>query len=432
MTKKSADIKRPFVFTILLCLFMFLQLFLSEDIRAGEENVAPTFSLKFRDMEIRDVLGFLARESARNIVIPDDLAQKVTLDLDNISLEDALFVILKSHGYTYVMERGVIRVAKLSESESQGTAEDIYTEIIALNFAKADKVLESVKGVLTKRGNASVDIRSNSIIVRDVENGAEAARQLLMTLDTRSTQVLIKAKIVEANSSFSRNLGIQWGGKYVGGSNTYTGGAGLPLSPGGNNFAVNLPATDATSGLGMSIGSISNSLTLDIQLSAAEDRGDVNIVSKPSITTVNNMPAEVSSGVEYTVKTTVNTGGSVATEGVETVEANTSLKVTPQISADGHILLTIEASRDEPDFTRIVEGRPVIISKHAKTTVLVKDGETTVIGGMQQTKNSKGQSSVPFLSKIPVLGWLFKSKNKSEENDELLIFITPKIIKEFG
>lgn len=386
----------------------------------GEERL---FSLEFRDEEIRNVLKILAQESGRNIIISDIITGKVTLSLDKITLSDALDLILKSNGLGYVTDKGVIRVVKLSDVEREG--EELLTEVVTVNYARASDLVNQVRNVLSSKGSVSADPRTNSFIIRDVKSGIEDAKRLIQSLDPRTPQVLIEARIVEANNNFSRSLGIQWGGRYASDSNTITGGASLATAPSGNNFAVNLPATTPTSGLGMSIGSLNKNLVLDVQLSAAEKSGDVKIVSTPKVATINNKPATVSSGVEYSVKAATVAGGTQST----TVSAKTSITVTPQVSADDHIVLIIDASRDEPDFTRLVDGIPGILRKNANTTVLVRDGETTVIGGLY--RNSKGvtDASVPFISRIPVLGWLFKSRSRVEENEELLIFITPHIIR---
>ena len=272
---------------------------------------------------------------------------------------------------------------------------------------------------------------TNSFIIKDTKKGTEDAVQLIGKLDSRTPQILIEARIIEANNNFSRNLGIQWGGKYSSSSDTITGGASLGTAPSGNNFAVNLPASGATSGIGISVGSLSKNLVLDVQLSAAERNGDVKIVSTPKVTTVNNRPAKVSGGETFYVKSTSSTTTGTTTA-LTSITAVTSLVVTPQVSADGNILLAVETSRDEPDFDKVVDGVPGIVTKSATTTVLVKDGETTVIGGLYKNARRANEYSVPFLSKIPVIGWFFKSKSRAEENEELLIFITPRILKSQG
>ncbi len=413
-----------------LFFFLLFVLMAPSVVLCQDEASQEKFTLEFRDTELREVLRYLARESGRNIIVPDDLKQKVTLSLDEINLDDALSVILKSYGLGFVTDKGVVRITKSIAEPTGLPGEEIVTEIIRLNYANAPQLLDQVKGLLSDKGAVAVDKRSNSLIVKDVRSRIDELRKLMKELDFRVPQVLIKARIVEAGSSFSRSLGIQWGGRYSSSGNTYTGGMNLDIAPSGNNFAVNLPATEPTSGIGMSIGSISDNLTLDVQLSAAEDRGQINIVSTPSITTVNNTTATISSGIELNIRTSTIAGGASTDTGTEEVTAETKLTVTPQISPDNYILLAIEATRDELDFTRVVDGIPAKLNKNATTTVLVKDGDTTVIGGLYKTKKENSRSEVPYLSRIPVLGWLFKSKDSAEEKEELLIFITPTVIKE--
>lgn len=399
-------------------------------VHAQEEE--RTYSLNLVDEEIKTVIKLLANESGKNFIIPEGISGKVTLTLDKMKLNDALDVILKSHGLGYISEKGVVRIVKLSEVEMAG--DDFSIEVITMNFARASDLVTQVKGVLSSRGSVSVDARSNSFIIKDSKKGVEDASRLIAKLDTQTPQILIEARIIEANNSFSRNLGIQWGGKYASSGDSITGGSPLGTAPnfnnlGGNNFAVNLPASGATSGIGFSVGSLSKNLVLDVQLSAAEKNGDVKIVSTPKVTTVNNKPAKVSGGETFYVKSTSATTIGT-TSGLTSITALTNLTVTPQVSADGHILLVVDTSRDEPDFDKAVDGVPGIITKSATTTVLVRDGETTVIGGLYKNSKAATETSVPFFSKIPLLGWLFKSKSRVEGNEELLIFITPRILKE--
>jgi len=391
---------------------------------AQEED--RTYSLNLVDEDIKTVIKLLASESGKNFIIPEGVTGKVTLTLDKMKLNDALDVILKSHGLGYISEKGVIRIVKFSEVEVAG--EELSIEVFTMNYARASDLVNQVKGVLSPKGTVSVDARTNSFIIKDTKKGTEDAVQLIGKLDSRTPQILIEARIIEANNNFSRNLGIQWGGKYSSSGDTITGGASLGTAPSGNNFAVNLPASGATSGIGMSVGSLSKNLVLDVQLAAAEKNGEIKIVSTPKVTTVNNRPAKVSGGETFYVKSTTSTTVGTTTA-LTSITAVTSLVVTPQVSADGNILLAVETSRDEPDFDKVVDGVPGIITKSASTTVLVKDGETTVIGGLYKNARRATETSVPFLSKIPVIGWFFKSKSKVEENEELLIFITPRIIK---
>lgn len=401
------------------------------------QGEAGLFTIAVRDAEIQDVLRALAQQAGMNIIIGTGVEGTVSFSFDRISLQDALEVILKAHGLGYVIQHNVLWVGKKEDIAKAG--EDLVIEIVQLNYARASEVTTQVKGVLSERGSVTPDTRTNTLIIRDVKRNVEEAKKLLTSLDTRTLQVVIEARIVEANSSFSRQFGIQWGGEYSqireGVTSTITGGATLPTAPSGRNFAVNLPVA-ATGGLGLVIGSLKNNLFLDVELMAAEKNGQLKIISQPKVTTLNNKAATIHSGLTFNVRTTATTtttGGvaTTATTGVTLQEIKTGidLTVTPQISMDDYVLLTIVASKSDPDFGKEIEGIPGITEKSASTSVLVKDGETTVIGGLYRSSSSSTEDSVPHLSKIPLLGWLFKSEEKTLDNEELLIFITPRIVR---
>jgi type IV pilus assembly protein PilQ len=261
---------------------------------------------------------------------------------------------------------------------------------------------------MSENGSAFADQRTNSVILRDLPRNIEQAKLLLSALDTQTAQVTIEARIVEASDNFTRQLGVRWGPTYTSGADAVTGSALLPEA-GGRNFAVNLPAPNPTSGLGIVLGSLSDKLFLDLELTAAETRGELKIVSSPKISAVNNMPATIHSGLTFRVKlsqaivsgtgTTTTTTGDLG--GLEEIKTGIDLTVTPKISEDGF----------------------------ASTYVLVKDGDTVVIGGLYRTLNSEQKNAVPFLSKVPVLGWLFRNDSRDNQHEELLVFITPKIVK---
>jgi type IV pilus assembly protein PilQ len=299
-----------------------------------------------------------------------------------------------------------------------------------------------VKDVLSERGSVTVDTRTNVLIVKDVRSNTEKARALVRSLDTQTPQVLIESRIVEANTTFSRQLGVQWGGSALaaaaagnatglifpnsvgvfGGS---PGSAqGLPANP---NFAVNLPASvgEGSGGaLGFVFGSAGGALQLNLRLSAAENEGTVKTISAPKVTTLDNNTARISQGVSIPFSQT-------SAQGVNTtfVEARLSLEVTPHITQDGSILMSINASNNQPDPASTgANGQPAIQRKEANTQVLVKDGDTTVIGGIYVRRGSTSTARVPFLSSIPVLGLLFKNHTERDDRQELLIFITPRIL----
>ncbi|MBI5286663.1 MAG: type IV pilus secretin PilQ [Deltaproteobacteria bacterium] len=395
------------------------------------------FTIEVRDAEIQDVLRALAQQAGMNFIIGERVEGKVTFSLQGIPLKDALEVILKAYGLGYVIQHNVLWIGKREDIAKLG--EDLTMEIIQLNYAKAADVVPQIKGVLSERGSVTPDARTNILIMRDIKKNIEEAKKLLVSLDTRTQQVIIEARIVEANSNFSRQLGIQWGGQYTSdsGKNIITGSSRLPTSPGGRSFAVNLPVVGATGGLGLVIGSLKSNLLLDVELTAAEKKGQLKIISQPKVTTLNNKPATIHSGLTFKVRTTTTTATTTgtttgtATTGTTLQEIKTGidLTVTPQISTDDFVLLAITASKSDPDFGKAIDGIPGVTEKSASTSVLVKDGETTVIGGLYRSSSSSTNDSVPYLSTIPLLGWFFKSQGQAIDNEELLIFITPRIVR---
>ncbi|MBI5746125.1 MAG: type IV pilus secretin PilQ, partial [Nitrospirae bacterium] len=275
---------------------------------------------------------------------------------------------------------------------------------------------------------------------------------------SKTPQVLIEARIVEVNTNFTRELGVQWGGNLsqstsagtfqatgaASGSTSstaLTGGVGLS----GNNFIVNLPAnvgSGSGGALGLLFGNISNTFQLDLQLSAMEDRGHGKILSNPKVLTLNNKEAKISSGTEILIPTstivgTTVTGGTTgttgttgATTGVTTIDAKLELTVTPHVTPDNQIVMHVKTDKKDPDFSRQVQNIPPLLTRTAETDLLVEDGETIVIGGIFTRSESSSEASVPWLSKIPLLGWLFKKEARVENQNELLIFITPTIHKD--
>lgn len=399
--------------------------------RAAERG--RLFSIEVRDADVSDVLRALAQQSGLNIVIGEGVDGKVSLSFKDIPFKDALEIVIKSRGLMYTVQNNVFWVGKKVDLGSE-----MAVDMIKLNNADATTTAPHLKGILSADGTAFADTRTNSIIIRDLPRNVEHARQLLKKIDVQTPQVIIEARIVEATTSFARQLGIQWGGSYTSGNDQITGSQLLSTSSAGRNFAVNLPASGATSGLGIILGNLSNKLLLDIELTAAESKGELRIVSKPRISTVNNKPATIHSGLTFRVKlsqaivtggTTTTTTTTSSTGGLEEVKTGIDLTVTPQISGDGYILLNITTNKSDPDYTHTVDGIPGVSEKSASTNVLIKDGDTVVIGGLYKSSASDQGNSVPFLSNIPVLGALFDSTSKNVDKEELLVFITPQIIK---
>ncbi|TAN61812.1 type IV pilus secretin PilQ [bacterium] len=406
------------------------------DLKSKIENDKRLFSIEVRDALTSDVMRALAQQSGFNLILGDGVDGKVTLSFNDIVFKDAMEMILKASGLTYSIQNNVFWVGKKVDNSP-----DMVTEMVRMNYADPSSALTQIKSALSLNGTALVDARMNAIIIRDLPANIINAKKVLKTIDTQTTQVLIEARIVETSTSFSRQLGVQWGGEYASSRNSISGASALPMSTSiSKNFAVNLPAPGATSGVGIVLGSLlSNKLLLDIQLSAAESRGDLKIVARPRIATVNNKSASIHSGMTIRVKLsqglTVSTGGSTggtssgSSSGVQEIKTGIDLTVTPQISSDDFIQLMINTNKSDPNFSQQVDGIPSITEKSAQTNVIVKDGETVVIGGLYKTMKSEQNDSVPFLSDIPVLGYLFQSRTRNLQDEELLVFITPKIVR---
>lgn len=435
--------------------------FTSEPARYAEQGapkrqkyVGKKVSFEFKDIDIHNLLRIIAEISKKNIVVADDVSGQVTIRLRNVPWDQALELILRSKGLGKEDLGNIIRVAPLKklEEEAKLRAEaekarrgqaPLVVQLIPVNYATADQMRDRVKEILSERGTVTVDTRTNVLIVRDIEENIRKARSMVQTLDTQTPQVLIESRIVEANTTFAKQIGIQWGGAAqmapgtgnptglifpntvaVRGGSTNEANQGTADVP---NFAVNLPAavgTGSGGALGFVFGSAGGAVALNLRLSALENQGAVKTISSPRVTTLDNQPAKISQGVSIPFS-------QVSAAGVNTsfVEARLALDVTPHITQDGSVLMQIKAENNQPDPANTgANGQPAIQRKEAQTQVLVKDGDTTVIGGIYVRRGSTSTSMVPFFGRIPVLGFFFRNHNEAENRQELLIFITPRII----
>lgn len=397
---------------------------------AGDER----YDISFRQASLREVLQFLAWIAEFNIIIPEGLEGTVNVSFQDITIGDAISSIIKANDLEYTVEGRVVRVGKTDQFQKSG--EDLKTETFRLRYAPALEITEKGKVLLSSRGSLINDERTNSVVVRDLPANIENVRRFVADIDIKDAQVLIESKILEATRTFARALGIQWGANKPGGTVQIGGVQAVGQADSGNNLNVNLTNTTAALG-GLLLGGVFKGTTLEAQLLAAEQRGDVYVISDPSIVTSNGKPANIRSGStiliqNITTGTTTGTSGSTSGSSVQEIETGVELKVTPQITIQNFVKLDIEAITSTPDFTRTVNGIPIIVDNKAKTTVLVQDGETTVIGGLSRFSDTLRKRSVPYLSKIPILGNLFKSKERTGENTELMIFIRPTIIRTEG
>jgi len=409
-------------------------------INMEEEQVQYTgkkINLDFKEVDILDILRLMSDISKLNIIAGDDVKGTVTVRLVDIPWDEALDVILKSKSLGKERFGNIIRVAtirtmqrekeeELAKKNAQKKLEPVKVRLVPVNYAMADKLVPQIKELLTDRGTVSYDQRTNVLIVKDVEEILDKSEQLVDYLDTQTPQVLIEARIVEATSTAALGLGIEWGSHH-----TYTDANGHPTNAifpynlgVGANVAVPGPA-DPTGTLGFMFGSVGMINDLNLTLNVMESDGKIKIVSSPKVATLDNKEAMIQQGTSIPI-TTRGTGGDVTTK---YVDASLILKTTPHITADGSILLNIEINKSEPDWSNSnYLGEPSIIKKEAKTEILIKSGDTVVIGGVYTNLTSKTKRQVPLLGRIPVLGWLFKSEESRVERSELLIFLTPRIM----
>ncbi|MDD5450493.1 MAG: type IV pilus secretin PilQ [Desulfovibrionales bacterium] len=391
-------------------------------------------SLDFQNADIHNVLRLLAEVSKLNIVASDDVTGKVTLKLDKVPWDQVLDVVLAARGLGMVKTGNVIRVAPLSRVAEENKrllevqqAEPMATEYIQVNYGKAEKLKDQVDKIRSERGSVTFDERTNKIVIKDTPTVIEDAKAIVSSLDEPTRQVLIEARIVEATADFSRELGVQWGGTGTksGDHGTFSVQGRLDST---NNFAVNpgIPATaDALGAIGFSLGRVGATMpSLDVRLLAMESDGKVHIVSSPKITTLDNKEAYIQQGAKIPYLKQTQDGIST-----EFVEATLKLTVVPHITPDNRIGLNITAKKDEPDWTKTVQGTPALDIREAKTELLINDGETVVIGGIIYEKKTKSIAGVPVLSKVPVLGWLFKGESDITERTELLIFLSANTVK---
>ncbi len=419
-------------------------------------------NLNLVNANIHNLFRLLSAVSKLNIVTSDDVSGTVTVQLHEVPWDQALAAILQAKGLGAAQYGSIVRVAPIElirrEREDAAAAQQAEQDgmplrvlTLPLNYASADDVMEQLENMVSKRGSVTHDERTNSLIIRDIDTQLAQIRSLVKAIDTRTPQVHIEARIVEANQSFSRSLGIQWGGNLnfspdtgaptglffpnsvrVSGGQTASNSSGGQSSVGGAptsftsgpNYVVDLPAGASGGTLGLSLGSITNMFDLDARLTAGENTGSGKVISAPSITTVTNKSATIRDGASIPYET-----ASLRGTNVQFIEAVLLLQVTPQITADGTIFLDVTLQKNRPEFGATVRGLPTIQIKEAKTTVMVADGDTTVIGGVYSYQESLSKTFVPGLGRIPILGWLFKTTSKRRERRELLVFITPSIIK---
>jgi type IV pilus assembly protein PilQ len=395
-------------------------------------------TLVFDSANVRSILQLIGDVSGLNILASSDVKGDVTLRLIDVPWDQALDLVLETANLGKIQQGNVLRIMpkdKIREIEQTSMKEQqvaldegvLVTTTFPISYASVDVMKGFLTDIKSDRGSIIADSRNKQLIVRDVAEVLVQMQNTIAQIDMPERQVMIEARIVEANTSFTRDLGVKWNFDYDSDRESAAGGDESALIGLGGQFLIasTNPAAAGFSSM-FSIGGLDDSINLDLRLSALENNGEGRIVSTPRITTLNGESAEISQGTQIPFSTTSDAGANT-----EFIDAVLKLNVTPEINPDGSVILQIEASNSAVgSIVPTSTGNAVSIEKkEAKTKVLVRDGQTTVIGGIFVESETDGASGVPLLKDIPVMGHLFKSTTKSRERRELLIFITPRIVQ---
>jgi len=431
-----------------------------------EEFVGERLSLNFQDIEVRSVLQLLADFTDLNIVVSDTVTGNITLRLNNVPWDQALDIVLRvrdldkrmTGNVIYVAPREEIAERERRELEAMKEQEDLAplrTEFLSVNFTQAESIRRLIHdrdrartgdgadrrmSFLSDRGSVSVDARTNTLIVRDTQDQIESIRRLVERLDVPTQQVLIETRVVIADDNFRRDLGVRFGvsgrrdGSTVGGTAGSLEGsdaiAGEGLFRGddrptgrpqlGDRLNVALPVPDAPS---VAFTILRRDLLLDLELSALQVEGRGEIISSPRVITANGETASIKQGQEIPFLSVGDQGTQV-----EFRDAVLLTEVTPQITPNGNVIMAIKVTKDEPDFSRTVQGNPLINKREVETQVVVANGETVVLGGVYEISNLERLESVPFFGDLPILGNLFRNRTSQSDKAELLVFVTPRVL----
>ncbi len=424
----------------------------------GPKYTGEPISVNLKDVDLKDFFRLIHEISGLNVVLDPNVKGTLTIVLDDVPWDQALDIVLKNNDLSRQLEGNVLRIAtvetmrKEAESrraqvEAEALAVDKVTVTRFLSYAHSKDVVPTVKNFLTQRGDVISDDRTNALIIQDIPSVMPAIDRLLTQLDRKTQEVEIEARVVAATRSFARDIGTQLGFGWGNGTSAVGGASAVGTSPTsvfglnplypiigtsvpspttGQQIPLfsNLPVTSPNSGINFI--NATNNVRIDAVLTMAESRGLLKILSRPRVVTQNNIQALVRQGVRVPIVTQAQLGGPPT---VTYVDAFLRLTVVPQITSEGTIFLNVDVENTTPDFGRTVQGNPTLITQQATTQVLVTDGGTVVIGGVIQTQNSVNVSQVPLLGNIPFLGNLFKRQSVSTSNQELIFFITPRIIQ---
>lgn len=423
---------------------------------AQKKYTGHPVSLDFQGADLRAVLRGFSEISGLNMVIDPDVQGTVDIILNEVPWDQALDVILRGNQLDYTVDGTIVRIARVDTLAKENAARQalvksaddvtpLSVRTFALSYARAASAAPLIKkAALSARGDVQIDERTNTLIVTDRPEKLDVAANLLRTLDRAEPQVEVEARIVLTSRAFARAVGVEWGlnGRVMPDIGNTTNlafpnkgtlggrlGSQGPVDPRAteneqSGTAVKLGVPDASSALGLALGAVNGAFNLDVALSALEHTGKGRILSTPRLTTQNNVEAEVAQGIQIPIQTVAN-----ETVTVTFKDAVLVLKVTPQITAANTVIMKIAIENASADFSKQVNGIPPINTQRANTQVQIDDGATTIIGGIFTSQEQSSIDKTPMLNRVPLLGWLFKRDDQREESNELLIFITPRILK---
>jgi type IV pilus assembly protein PilQ len=424
----------------------------------GPKYTGEPISVNLKDVDLKDFFRLIHEISGLNVVLDPNVKGTLTIVLDDVPWDQALDIVLKNNDLARQLDGNVLRIATVdtlrkeaesrrAQQDAEALAVDKVTVTRFLSYARSKDIAATVKQFLSQRGDVIADDRTNALIIQDIPAVIPAVDRLITQLDRKTQEVEIEARVVAATRSFARDIGTQLGFGWGNGVSSVSGAGSVGTSPLGT-FGVNplypvvgtsaptpttlsniplfsnQPVTSPTSGF--SFLNASSHVQIDAVLTMAESRGLLKILSRPRVVTQNNIQALVRQGVRVPIVTQAQLGGPPT---VTYVDAFLRLTVVPQITSENTIFLNVDVENTTPDFSRTVQGNPTLVTQQATTQVLVTDGGTVVIGGVIQTQNSVNVTQVPLLGNIPWLGNLFKHRTVNTSNQELIFFITPRIIQ---
>ncbi|MBN2429960.1 MAG: type IV pilus secretin PilQ [Acidobacteria bacterium] len=445
-----------------------------QDDEEGMQYTGEPITLDIKDADIVDFFRLISDIKGLNIVVDPSVSGSISIKVENVPWDQVFDLALKNNRLDKIIEGNVVRIGTLEAFKQEEKAmeelkqvKEITTEIIKVNYARALEMIDMLTPLLSDYGEIKIDQRTNALVIRDIPERINDVRTLAKALDSAEHQVEIEARIVAASRDFARSIGVQFGfvaGNLdrvtVGGPNTFgtiggtrpsqtpssayiagdpstgrgasqttaTQGAAVSVGTEGNNrlgnYNLSLPAQGATSGIGISVGNILDTFLLDASLTAAESHGNVRIISQPKVQAQNNRPATIEQGLQFPVQVVENN-----TVSVRFFSASLKLDVLPQITEEGTVLLKITVENNRADFVNTVNGIPSIVTSMSATEVLVADGGTTVIGGILIDNDQENVDKVPLLGDIPLLGNLFKRNTRQKSSQEILFFLTPRIMR---